>query len=90
MEVLKKLFKKFNALQGLCLPLHLATHPMIKQQSGLVASLSVGRHIFQYFFSSRNFVEEFKKGIEFLFFILMRGISGYFLLHTSAKNDYLI
>jgi len=36
----------------------------------------------------KNFVEEFKKRMEFLFFILMRGISGYFLLHTSAKNDY--
>jgi hypothetical protein len=48
------------------------------------------RHIFQYFFSNRNFVEEFKKGMEFLFFIFMRGISGYFLLHTSAKNVYLI
>ena len=37
MEVLKKLFKKFNALQHLCLPLHLVTHPMIKQQFGCVA-----------------------------------------------------
>jgi len=44
---------------------------------------------FNNFSQLRNFVEEFKKGMKFLFFILMRGISGYFLLHTSAKNDYL-
>jgi len=38
-----------------------------------------------------NFVEEFKKGMKFLFFlILIKGISGYFLLRSSAKNDLKI
>jgi len=36
--------------------------------SGRQISADVVRHIFQCFFSNRNFVEEFKKGMEFLFF----------------------
>jgi hypothetical protein len=47
------------------------------------------RHIFQYFFSNRNFVEEFKKRMEFLFFYFNEGDIRYFLLRSSAKNNYL-
>jgi len=43
---------------------------------------------FNIFSQIRNFVEEFKKEWNFYFFILMRGISGYFLLRSSTKNEF--
>jgi len=49
---------------------------------------NVVRHIFQYFFSNRNFVEEFKKGMEFLFFYFNEGYIRYFLLRSSQKMNF--
>jgi len=48
------------------------------------------RHIFQYFFSNRNFVEEFKKGMEFLFFYFNEGDIRYFLLRSSQKMQRMM